>query len=95
MRPIPVNKREAVYVHQNTHLGAAKRAIERLISEGFYASLESVYEEAIKVITRSGDAAVIENFRPRLRRIVHDTSGIGWGFHDELSRLYREAYPPE
>ncbi len=65
------------------------------ISEGFYASLESVYEEAIKTITRSGDAAMVENFRPRLRRIVRDTSDIGWGFHDELRRLYREEYPPE
>jgi hypothetical protein len=65
------------------------------ISEGFYASLESVYEEAIKTITQSGDAAMVENFRSRLHRIVRDTGNIGWGFHDELSRLYNEEYPPE
>lgn len=64
------------------------------ISEGFYASLESVYAEAIKLLMRTGGPEVIESFRPRLHRIVRNTSSIGWGFHDELSRLYEE-YPPE
>jgi len=65
------------------------------ISEGFYNSLESVYAEAIKVITQTGDPLMIESFRPRLRRIVRDTRDIGWGFHDELSQTYAEEYPPE
>lgn len=65
------------------------------ISEGFYSSLESVYAEAIKVITQTGDPMVIESFRPRLRRIVRNTSSIGWGFPDELSQMYAEEYPPE
>ncbi len=64
------------------------------ISEGFYNSLESVYAEAIKTIKLTGDPGVVERFRPRLWRIVQDTSGIGWGFHDELNSMYHE-YPPE
>jgi hypothetical protein len=65
------------------------------ISEGFYNSLESVYAEALKVITSTGDPGVIETFRPRLRQIVRNTSSIGWGFHDEVSRLSEEEYPSE
>lgn len=64
------------------------------IDERFYNSLESVYAEAINVITPVQ--------RPRHDRILSsrrfsescmDTRNIGWGFHDELSRLYREEYP--
>ncbi|MEZ4860168.1 MAG: hypothetical protein R3C14_02620 [Caldilineaceae bacterium] len=65
------------------------------IDESFYASLESVYAEAIQLIKRIGEEEVTEDLRPRLHRIVYDTSGIGWGFHDELSQLYHEEYPPE
>lgn len=65
------------------------------IHEGFYSSLESVYAEAIQVITRTGDPALVETFRPRLWRLVQNTSRMGWGFHEELSRLYNEEYPPE
>lgn len=64
------------------------------IDERFYISLESVYADAITVIVQANDPVLIEVFRPRLSRIVRDTSHVGWGFHDELSRLYKEAYPP-
>jgi len=33
-------------------------------------------------------------FRDRCKRIVADTSGIGWGFHDMLSEIY-DAYFPD
>lgn len=64
------------------------------IHESFYNSLESVYAEAIKVI-KSGDPELVEHFRPRMGRIVTNTSSIGWGFHDELSALYEEEYPSD
>lgn len=64
------------------------------IDERFYASLESVYAEAINVITQSNDSVMLEYFRPRMQQIVYNTRNIGWGFHDELSRLYQEEYLP-
>ncbi len=65
------------------------------IDENFYSSLESVYAEAVALLLRLGSRELIEQFRPRLKRIVSDTSGIGWGFHDQLSDIYYSEYPPE
>ncbi len=65
------------------------------IDERFYNSLESVYAEAIKFITNTGDVELIEDLRPRMQRVVRNTSGIGWGFHDALSEMYYSDYPPE
>jgi hypothetical protein len=65
------------------------------IDENFYSSLEAVYADAVASLRRLGNPELIEQFRPRLRRIVRDTSGIGWGFHDELSHIYYTEYPPE
>ena len=52
------------------------------IDEAFYSSLEGVFEDVINLIPRVGNVEVVEQFRPRLKRIVSDTGGIGWGFHD-------------
>jgi hypothetical protein len=65
------------------------------IHEGFYNSLGSVFREAIALISGIGDAELIEEFRPRLKRIVADTGGIGWGFHDFLADVYENEYPSE
>jgi hypothetical protein len=65
------------------------------INENFYSSLESAYAEAVTLLKRVGNPELFEQFRPRLRRIVRDTSGIGWGFHDQLSDIYYTEYPPE
>jgi hypothetical protein len=50
------------------------------INEAFYNSLEGVFENAIALIKKTGDPELIEAFRPRVKRIVAKTSGIGWGF---------------
>jgi len=63
------------------------------IDENFYSSLESVYDEAITFIVKQNDAALVEQFYPRMRRIVRDTSGMGWGFHDYLSEEFHSRYP--
>ena len=65
------------------------------IDERFYSSLESVYADAVALLRQLGNNELIEQFRPRLKRIVSDTSGIGWGFHDELTDIYYNEYPPE
>ena len=65
------------------------------IDERFYSSLESVYADAVALLRQLGSHELIEQFRPRLKRIMSDTSGIGWGFHDELTDIYYNEYPPE
>ncbi|MEZ4661706.1 MAG: DUF6155 family protein [Caldilineaceae bacterium] len=65
------------------------------IDERFYDSLESVYSAAIQTIVDTGDAEVAEHFRPRMAKIVRNTSGIGWGFHDALNDMYHNDYPDE
>ncbi|WP_279401276.1 hypothetical protein [Piscibacillus salipiscarius] len=52
----------------------------------FYNSLLSMYEKAIQECER--DRALYENFKNRLSTIVHEASGIGWGYHDELEDLF-------
>jgi hypothetical protein len=59
------------------------------IDEAFYNSMESMYEQAAKLIVKH---EMQDKFESRCRKIVSDTSGIGWGFHDELSELYAEYF---
>ena len=59
------------------------------IDEPFYNSMESMYAKALELITKYDLKDV---FYPRCRRIVDDTSGIGWGFHDTLGDLYDYAF---
>jgi hypothetical protein len=55
------------------------------IDEPFYDSMESMYERALKYIVKF---KVQEEFNKRLKAIVDDTEGMGWGFHDSLKYLY-------
>jgi hypothetical protein len=59
------------------------------ISEAFYSSMESMYGNALKHITRY---QLIDQFQDRCKEIVIDTRNIGWGFHDNLSILYDETF---
>jgi hypothetical protein len=59
------------------------------INESFYLSMEGMYEKSVNGIIKIG---LEENFEERCRRIVEDTSDIGWGFHDTLSDIFEEAF---
>lgn len=59
------------------------------IDEPFYNSMESMYYNTLEIIKKDG---LFDQFSSRCQKIVHDTSGLGWGFHDTLSDLYREYY---
>jgi hypothetical protein len=65
------------------------------INEAFYNSLEGVFEDALTLINKIGNPEMIEAFRPRIKQVVVNTSGIGWGFHDFLSDVYDTLYPSE
>ena len=59
------------------------------IDEPFYLSMEGMYEKAVGMIMNSSLEAI---FAERCRKIVKDTSGMGWGFHDTLSAIYEENF---
>jgi len=58
------------------------------IDERFYISIETMYEKVIT--TCNEEEEFIQLFMQRLKTIVTDTDGIGWGFHDQLNYLYSE-----
>jgi hypothetical protein len=57
------------------------------IDAPFYSSMESMFERALKLIKKE---SLQDQLLDRCQNIVNETRGIGWGFHDELSRLYHE-----
>jgi len=61
------------------------------IDERFYDSLTLMYDKAISKILSLDDEKK-EQFRKRLKQIMDSSSGIGWGYHDELCDLYYDAF---
>ena len=59
------------------------------INEGFYSSLESVYEEVMKLISKYD---LFDLFKDRAFEIVERTKNIGSGFHDYLADVYGQTY---
>jgi len=59
------------------------------IDEPFYCSMESMYKSALKFIIKEN---LKLEFEKRCKKIVDDTDGIGWGFHDALSDMYYEYF---
>lgn len=61
------------------------------IDEPFYISMESMYQSAVEFICQHQLQAL---FQKRCYKIVTDTTGIGWGFHDMLTEIYEEHFNP-
>ncbi|MFZ4525767.1 MAG: DUF6155 family protein [Chlorobium sp.] len=55
----------------------------------FYNSVASVYDHALLLIKQEH---LLPTFAERAELIVHDTRGIGWGFHDDLAGSYMHTY---
>jgi hypothetical protein len=51
--------------------------------------MEGMYEQALKQITAH---KLQDSYESRCRKVVRDTSGMGWGFHDGLSDLYHTYF---
>ncbi|HEY5583179.1 MAG TPA: DUF6155 family protein [Ruminiclostridium sp.] len=60
------------------------------ISESFYSSVENMYQSVIDSINKHKDSEIFNMLSWRLKAVVDDTSGIGWGFHDSLSDTHYE-----
>ncbi len=59
------------------------------IDEAFYESIENTYERAISLISKEN---LLDKFQDRAIKIVNDTSGMGWWFHDNLEEMYFKYY---
>jgi hypothetical protein len=59
------------------------------IDEGFYNSMEGMYDKALKLII---EEKMEQEFQPRCHMIVTNTNGMGWGFHDALAAMFHDAF---
>jgi len=62
------------------------------MDEQYYASLESVFENALKIM-KEFDAFEINDFIKRLKNILKMASGMGYGYYDTIAELFDDAYP--
>lgn len=60
------------------------------INEAFYNSVATMYEAVVSAINKQDESEIYNNFKDRLKAVVDDTNGMGWGFHDELRGIYCE-----
>ncbi len=60
------------------------------IDERFYASIESMYKDALELLQKHHRYK--NKFIARVQKIVEDTRDIGWGFHDILRETYQEYH---
>jgi hypothetical protein len=59
------------------------------IDEGFYSSMETTYVAALTLMRKEN---LLDKFADRAGKVVSDTSGIGWGFHDYLGDVHSDFY---
>jgi hypothetical protein len=59
------------------------------IDEPFYMSMEGMYEKAVEAIVK---LRLKDVFKERCRKIMSDTSEMGWGFHDTLCEIYESNF---
>mgnify|MGYP006290437907 CR=1 FL=1 len=62
------------------------------IDAGFYNALLAMGRRAVQAIS-SLPKELQDPFRERLTEIVRSSSGIGWGYLDELAEIYDDAFP--
>jgi len=59
------------------------------IDEVFYSSMETTYVAALTLMRKEN---LLDKFADRAGKVVSDTSGIGWGFHDYLCDAHSNFY---
>ena len=57
------------------------------IDEEFYIAFETLYERAASLALEDG---LLDDYSDRACNIFEQTSGLGWGFHDELDRIFTD-----
>ncbi|MBR1529508.1 MAG: hypothetical protein IJ642_09440 [Oscillospiraceae bacterium] len=60
------------------------------IDANFYYSMASVFSEFVHGLNTFGSKEFYISVRPRISRIIRETDGIGWGFHEDLCEAASE-----
>ncbi|WP_339699646.1 DUF6155 family protein [Algoriphagus aquimarinus] len=59
------------------------------INEAFYSSMETTYVAALTLMRKEN---LLDKFADRASKVVSETNGIGWGFHDYLCEVHSDFY---
>lgn len=62
------------------------------INEVFYKSLATTFVDSLTLMRTEN---LLDKFEGRVGKVVDDTSGIGWGFHNFLVQVWVDFYPTE
>lgn len=60
------------------------------INEAFYNSLSKTFAKSLSLMKKEN---LLDKFEDRVEKVVNDTDGIGWGFHDYLVDVWIGFYP--
>ena len=58
------------------------------IDERFYSSLESMFADFVMILNSMENDSFYRRQSKRIRAVFEDTRNIGWGFSDEMARIY-------
>ena len=58
------------------------------INENFYDSIASMFDSVVYQINNQEDIKIYNEFEDRIKVVVHNTGGIGWGFHEAICDIY-------
>jgi hypothetical protein len=64
------------------------------IDEEFYESLDAMFTQVVKTLQHSAQQT-IDRFLPRLKAIVQQAEGMGWGYYDAIADTLEEAFPEQ
>ena len=59
------------------------------IDENFYLSMEKMFDLSLALLKKED---ILDKFNGRALKILTDTDGMGWGFHDSLCDIYYNYY---
>jgi hypothetical protein len=62
------------------------------MNDNFYISLTKMYVQSLTLMKKEN---CLDKFHKRALKVVDDSSGIGWGFHDYVVQVYFDFYPED
>jgi len=62
------------------------------INDSFYVRLAKMYLQSLILMKKEN---CLDKYQKRAFKVVDDSSGIGWGFHDYVVQAYFDFYPED
>jgi hypothetical protein len=62
------------------------------INEAFYKSVETCFVDSLRLMSKEN---LLDKFEDRVEKLIDDTDGIGWGFHDYMVQVWIDFYPSD